>query len=348
MVRVPRHGWMGASVASLAVVACGASNDGAETAGRSSSSTGGSSALSSSTAASTHSGSDVGGGTTSGSAPGSTSTSAGHTSSDGSATPGTEGGIPEGGRDASSDATAAKVTLWIAGDSTVADVSPATPTFFGWGQQIGALFDSKVTVKNLAIGGRSVAFFMYQVAHDAGGNTLCTDTTGDPQYVLDAGGNRVDTSQWAAIKSGMVPGDYFMVQFGTNDITTVCPRHVSIADYETDLGVMAAAVRAKGGNPIFITPVSQNSCPSGTNVATLTTYAAAAKAAGATAGAPVIDLNTLSVQYYQSLGCTATTADVFAAGQSTHFTEPGAVSIAGLVTKDLTQIGSALAAHVLP
>jgi lysophospholipase L1-like esterase len=343
---------MGVSVASLAVVACGASRGGGETAGGSTSNTGGSSALSSSTAASTHSGSDVGGETTSGAAAASTSTSSAgdavHTSFDASAPPGADGGISAGGRDASSDATSAKVTLWIAGDSTVADVSPATPTFFGWGQQIGALFDAKVTVKNLAVGGRSVAFFMYQVARDAGGNYLCTDTTGDPQYVLDASGNRVDTSQWAAIKSGMVAGDYFMVQFGTNDVTTVCPRHVSIGDYETDLGIMAAAVRAKGGNPIFITPVSQDSCPSGMNVATLTAYAAAAKAAAAAAGVPVIDLNTLSVQYYQSLGCTATAADVFAAGQSTHFTEPGAVSIAGLVTKDLAPIGSALAAHVLP
>ena len=61
---------------------------------------------------------------------------------------------------------------------------------------------------------------------------------------------------------------------------------------------------------------------------------------------PVIDLNTLSVQYYDSLGCAATTANVFAAGEATHFTEPGAVQIAQIVADALATIGSPLAAYV--
>jgi hypothetical protein len=119
---------------------------------------------------------------------------------------------------------------------------------------------------------------------------------------------------------------------------------VSIADYETDLGLMAAA-RARGGNPIFLTPVSQLSCTGTVPHATLTDYAAAAKAAGAADNVPVIDLNTLSVQYYDSLGCATTTLDVFAAGQATHFTQPGAVQIAQIVANALGTIGSGLAAY---
>jgi lysophospholipase L1-like esterase len=228
----------------------------------------------------------------------------------------------------------------------MADVSPATPTFFGWGQQFSQFFDANVTVRNLAIGGRSIAFWMFQVERDDAGAYLCTDATGDPEYVLDGSGKPVPTSQWASAMSGMAAGDYLFIQFGTNDATTVCPRHVDIADYEANLGVMAAAARAKGATPIFLTPVSQLSCGSGTPVATLTDYAAAAKAASQTYNAPLIDLNTLSVQFFASQGCATTTADIFAAGQATHFTMPGAVDIARIVADDLGPIGSPLASRV--
>ncbi len=47
------------------------------------------------------------------------------------------------------------------------------------------------------------------------------------------------TSPWSQIKSGIEAGDFLLVQFGHNDETHDCPRYVSTADYEIDLGIMA-------------------------------------------------------------------------------------------------------------
>jgi hypothetical protein len=105
------------------------------------------------------------------------------------------------------------VTIWLAGDSTVQTYAAGNTegdlgsTLEGWGQELAPFFNSSVTVNNQAIGGRSVAFFMWAVQRDADGGYLCVDTQGDPQYQLDASGNHVDTSQWARIKAGIKSGD---------------------------------------------------------------------------------------------------------------------------------------------
>ena len=74
-------------------------------------------------------------------------------------------------------------------------------SIYGWGQEIGQLFNSKVTINNQAIGGRSVAFFMWSVVKDSTGAYQCVDDQGDPQFQM-SNGNKVDTSQWSAILMG--------------------------------------------------------------------------------------------------------------------------------------------------
>jgi lysophospholipase L1-like esterase len=137
-----------------------------------------------------------------------------------------------------------------------------------------------------------------------------------------------------------------LIQFGANDATSTCPRHVSTSDYQVLLGTMAKVTQEKGATPIFVTPTSQLSCGSGTPQPTLTAYADAAKAAGRASGVPVIDLNALTVEHYRSLGCAKTTSTVFAPDQATHFTEPGAKAVAGLVAKALITIQSPLARYL--
>jgi hypothetical protein len=52
-------------------------------------------------------------------------------------------------------------TLWLAGDSTVANGN--TPCPVGWGKRIAEYFDDSVTVVNSAVGGRSVRTWTYFV-----------------------------------------------------------------------------------------------------------------------------------------------------------------------------------------
>src|SRR5215210_3867566 len=75
-------------------------------------------------------------------------------------------------------------TLWLIGDSTVKN---GTPRLKGWGEEIGALFDSsKVNVQNRALGGRSSRTYLTE-------------------------------GHWDKVLGDMKPGDFLLMQFGHND-----------------------------------------------------------------------------------------------------------------------------------
>ena len=198
-------------------------------------------------------------------------------------------------------------TIWIAGDSTVMTYpEPNTDgnnmiSIYGWGQEIGQFFSSKVTINNQAIGGRSVAFFMWSVVTDSSGAYQCVDDQGTPEFQM-TNGNKVNTSQWSRILNGMKAGDFLLIQFGTNDETHTCPRYVSLPDFETDFGVMADAARRRAPRPIFVTPMGHRSFSGTTATNTLLPYANAMKAEATLKTVEVEDLNLESEAYYTSVG----------------------------------------------
>ena len=252
---------------------------------------------------------------------------------------------------ATGDGALVPITIWIAGDSTV-QTYPAGNTsgvggreLEGWGQEIAPFFNDKVTISNQAIGGRSVAFFMWAVQRDAAGNYLCVDADGTPQFELDAQGNRIDTAQWARIKNGIKSGDFLLAQFGTNDRARACPKYVNLTDFETYFGMMADAVRAKGATPIFVTPMGHRSF-TGTAVNNgLLPYANAMKHEAMLKSVQVADLNLRSVEYYAVVGDAYLAATIFDTG-STHFVKAGAIKMASLVAGEIRAQGGPLAAYL--
>ncbi len=264
---------------------------------------------------------------------------------------GSDGGVADAPRppvDAGGDVGSAMPTIWIAGDSTVMTYAAGNTegnggtSLEGWGQELAPFFNTRVVMSNQAIGGRSVAFFMWAVQRDADGGYLCVDDQGDPQYQLDASGNHVDTSQWARIKSGIKAGDYLFIQFGTNDETHDCPRFVSLPDFETDFGLMADTARAKGATPIFVTPMGHREFVGTTVNNTLLPYANAMKDEATKKSAEVLDLNLRSVEYYQMVGNTFLATNIFDTG-TTHFIKAGAVEMASLIVGEIRRQGGALA-----
>ncbi|HEY4185984.1 MAG TPA: hypothetical protein VGP07_13000 [Polyangia bacterium] len=246
--------------------------------------------------------------------------------------------------------TLPKITIWIAGDSTVMTYpEPNTDgdnmvSIYGWGRELGQFFSSQVTISNQAIGGRSVAFFMWSVVTDSTGAYQCVDSQGTPQFQT-SNGNKVDTSQWARIKSGIKAGDFLLIQFGTNDETHDCPRFVSLADFETDFGFMADTVRAKGATPIFVTPQGHRSFSGTTVTNTLLPYANAMKDEAAKETVEVEDLNLESQAYYMSVGTNYLAMNIFDGG-TTHFREAGAVEMATLIVAELRKNNGPLAAYL--
>jgi len=254
------------------------------------------------------------------------------------------GGAGTGGATGVDGGTLANITVWLAGDSTVANGS--TPCPVGWGKPFPGLFGSKVKVTNSAQGGRSVQTWLYDVSTTMGADDEC---------VLNS---TTYLSAWTAMLDGMKAGDYLFIQFGINDGDSTCNRHVGTSLFKSYYGMMAKAAKERGANPVFVTPVSSISCSGSTARGSRGTYAAATKEAGTTYSVPVIDLEQLSVARYNSLGfCPLPGPDnstTFASGaigdffceDHTHFEAAGAAQIAGLVAKALKDQGIGLAAYL--
>jgi lysophospholipase L1-like esterase len=238
--------------------------------------------------------------------------------------------------------------MWIAGDSTVANGQ--TPCPRGWGGVIGARLDSRVTVNNSAAGGRSVHTWLYNVGQDK-------DAAGECVLERNAAGEPTLQPRWQAMLDGMKPGDYLFIQFGINDGDPSCDRHVGLDAFEAAYGMMADAAKARGAQPVFLTPVSSISCNGSTARGSRGEFVTRTLDAGQRFDVPVIDLHALSVALYnQRAFCPVAGGDVsadttgpvgdFFCDDHTHFSPSGAVEIAGLVAQGLRDQGIPLAAYL--
>lgn len=285
--------------------------------------------------------------------------SAGHSAIGGSGAGGSAGragvagasnaGAPATAGSGGSSGVLPNITVWIAGDSTVANGGPCP---IGWGGQFKALFNGKVAVTNSAVAGRSVRTWLYDVQDTK-------DSTGECNLGKDTQGNPTIQARWTTMLNGMKNGDYLFIQFGINDGDSACPRHVGASAFKSTYGMLAQAAKDHGAQPVFVTPVSQIAC-SGSTVSkgTREPYVTATKEAGTQFDVPVIDLNLLSTTLYQSLGfcpipggsdiSASTTGAVgtFFCDDHTHFDTTGAVQIAGLVAQAVREQKLGLAAYL--
>jgi lysophospholipase L1-like esterase len=242
---------------------------------------------------------------------------------------------------AAAEAAAATTTVWLAGDSTMANPSATCPV--GWGAQFDALFNSGVVVNNLALGGRSIQTWLYEGAVTStigsGGECVLTSTTA--------------SARWQRVLDGMKAGDYLFIQFGINDGSTTCPRHVGTARYQQLMTMMAQTAKARGAYPVLLTAVAAITC-SGSTAVKNRGYVTQTTAAGAATGSPVIDLQTLSVNHYNSVKLCPNNGDYttglvgqYFCNDHTHFETYGAQRIAGLVAGALRTQNIPLAGYLL-
>jgi lysophospholipase L1-like esterase len=215
----------------------------------------------------------------------------------------------------------------------------------GWGSQFAALFNSDVTVKNQAAGGRSIQTWLY--------DPNVTSTKGsDGECVINPA---TYSARWQGMlnaSTGMKAGDYLFIQFGINDSSSTCPRHVGPARYQQLLTMMAQAALARGAHPVLLTPVAAITC-SGSTATKNRGFVPQTVAAGTATGAPVIDLQTLSVSLYNSLRFCPNNGDygsgpvgAFFCNDHTHVEKYGAQRIAGLVAGDVRRQNLPLAAYL--
>jgi lysophospholipase L1-like esterase len=120
------------------------------------------------------------------------------------------------------------ITIYLAGDSTLAEKLPEKRPETGWGEKLQAHFDArKVRIENHAKNGRSTRTFL-------------------------------EEGRWAAIADQLKPGDYVFIQFGHNDASVdKTDRYAPPAVYRNNLIGFVAEVRAKRARPVLFTPVAR-------------------------------------------------------------------------------------------
>ena len=117
-------------------------------------------------------------------------------------------------------------TLFLAGDSTMAEKLPEKRPETGWGEGLRLLVDeSKLRIENHAMNGRSTKSFLAE-------------------------------KRWEALLARVQKGDGVLIQFGHNDQSKdKGERYTPPEDYKANLTRFVTEVRQRGGNPVLLTPV---------------------------------------------------------------------------------------------
>jgi lysophospholipase L1-like esterase len=111
--------------------------------------------------------------------------------------------------------SADKVTIYLAGDSTMSMKAVSAYPETGWGMPFSIMFDSSVVVENHAMNGRSTRTF-------------------------------ISENRWQIIADRLEPGDFVMIQFGHNDESKEkTDRYTSPEDYKKNLTKFITESRLK-------------------------------------------------------------------------------------------------------
>src|SRR5262245_27174496 len=117
------------------------------------------------------------------------------------------------------------ITIYLAGDSTMAEKTADKRPETGWGEMLQQYFDpAKVKVENHAKNGRSTRSFRAE-------------------------------QLWQAIVEKLKKGDYVFIQFGHNDEKENTDRYASPADFKINLTRFVKETREKQAIPALFTPV---------------------------------------------------------------------------------------------
>jgi lysophospholipase L1-like esterase len=162
-------------------------------------------------------------------------------------------------------------TVFMLGDSTVCDQS--REPFASWGQMLPRFFKPDVAIAN----------------HAESGET----------YRDSIGRRRLDK-----ILSVMKPGDYLIMQFGHNDQKQIKEGTGGpFTTYKQEIKTHVDAVRKHGGIPVIVSPMERREFGADGKISpTLADYAEAARQAAHEQSVAFIDLNAMSIPFYEALG----------------------------------------------
>jgi lysophospholipase L1-like esterase len=158
------------------------------------------------------------------------------------------------------------VHIFLAGDSTMAAKAEDKRPETGWGERLEVQFKpGTVKVENRAANGRSTKSF-------------------------------IDEGRWQKVIDDLQVGDWVFIEFGHNDQKKEsADRYSSPEDYKNNLERFVREVKAKGGNPLLMTPVMRRRFDEeGKFYDSHGDYPDAARSLSAESKVPMIDMHRLS------------------------------------------------------
>ncbi len=211
-----------------------------------------------------------------------------------------------------------KITIYLIGDSTMADKRASAFPETGWGTPFKTFFDSTVVIENRAQNGRSTRTF-------------------------------ISENRWQQVYDQLREGDYVFIQFGHNDeAKEKTERYTSPDEYRNNLRKFVSEAKKKKAHPILLTPVTRRRFDEqGTIRETHVEYSPLVRQVAQETGTTFIDLDTKSRELLQRFGA-ENSKNLFlqlAPGEhpnypegkndNTHFNELGARLIAQIVLAEI-------------
>jgi lysophospholipase L1-like esterase len=221
------------------------------------------------------------------------------------------------------------ITVYLIGDSTMANKQVKAYPETGWGMPFYAFFDKTVTVDNRAQNGRSTKTFFAE-------------------------------KLWQPVEKNLKEGDYVLVQFGHNDEVPTKGSYTPEADFKANLIRFITESRNKKAIPVLITPVARRKFDAGGKIQeTHAVYAEIVRKTAAEQHTPLIDLDKESQDLIQKFGpedskmlfnyLTPGENPNYPDGKQddTHFSELGARKIAEIVLADIKSLNLELANRIV-
>ena len=221
-----------------------------------------------------------------------------------------------------------KITVYLIGDSTMADKEVIAYPETGWGMPFHYFFDSTITVDNRAKNGRSTRTF-------------------------------IEEGRWQPVAENLNEGDYVLIQFGHNDEVPTKRSYTTPEQFTANLVKFVTDSRSKNAIPVLITPVARRKFDSTGRVEeTHAVYTQLVKDVAKKYDVPLIDLDNESQELIQKFGPDDSKYlyNYLDPGENphypdghaddTHFSELGARRMAEIVLHDIEKLNLGLASYI--
>lgn len=225
-----------------------------------------------------------------------------------------------------------KVTIFLIGDSTMANKRLEDAPETGWGQVFPQYFDKSIEIQNYAVNGRSTKSFR-------------------------------NLGHWEKVFSQLKKGDWVLIQFGHNDSKKDDTTRFADAqtDYRQNLIRYIQEIRSKGANPMLITPVARRKFDeSGTFIDQHGDYPIVVRELAKKYKMSLIDLHQISQKIIEQHGIEGSKAifmhfeggiyPKFKEGKedNTHFSPYGASLMASVVADEIKKLQLDWTKYLLP